>query len=191
MSLPILGHKKTVAFVFSTLSCSVLDCPLREKAVGTSWGSPVERSISLLCHKQTSWGLPRIRRESLEVNPSLVEIWDNCSPSWHLDCSLLRDPLGRNIQQICAWLLDRQKLQNNECLLFSTTMFWSNLLGNNRFLIYSGAWMWRLPLQKPKMWEWLWNRAVDFEERVSENLKFLENAICGILYFEYAVGEGL
>lgn len=94
-----------------SLLCSVLDCPLRGKPPAARWRGP--------CHcanKQIFWGPARIVKESLEVNPILIELWDNCSPSSHPDCRHLRSHEAEiPSKSVSGFLTDRNHEIINVC----------------------------------------------------------------------------
>ena len=67
-------------------------------------------------NKQIFWGPARIVKGSLEVHPILVELWDNCSPSSHLDCRHLRSHEAEiPSKSVSGFLTDRNHEIINVC----------------------------------------------------------------------------
>ena len=117
LSLPRLGYKKTVASVLGVASPSgsLIHLSLWGKPSAMSWRSPLERPA---CPLRFTW-------VSLEANSPQVAPWDDCSPSWHLDCSFVRD---HEVSTTHSLTPDPEKLWDNKCVFLLATKFWSNLL---------------------------------------------------------------
>ena len=77
-------------------------------------------------HMTRSWGWPLINiLVSLGADSLLVKSWDNCSPSWHLDCRLW-DTLSQRTHLGCPQTPYSQKLRILN--FFKVTKFWCDLL---------------------------------------------------------------
>ena len=86
------GHQQISLALFkgNQLQCCKVSCG--EIHMTKNWRRP-PATVGEDLRPSVQWPMRNLetQEESLETDPPRAEPWDNCSPSWHLHCKLVKD----------------------------------------------------------------------------------------------------